>query len=147
MVGKWDEWDAGSWDDLTYFTKKEQQLKWAPLVFAETRKYTNEELVKMSIEYGKKGRLAPITPVVAPVCSPMEAMQDKNWMERGVLVPVKDPIFGEVMVAQAQHKMTETPIRIKWVCRPAGYDNGHVFLKYFGYGPSKLKEFKEGGLI
>ena len=147
MVGKWDEWDAGSWDDLTHFTKKEQQLKWAPMVFAETRKYTNEELVKMSIEYGKKGRLAPITPVVAPVCSPLEAMQDKNWVERGVLVPVKDPIFGEVMVAQAQHKMTETPIRIKWVCRPAGYDNGHVFLKYFGYGPSKLKEFKKGGLI
>ena len=136
-----------SWDDLTYFTKKEQQLKWAPLVFAETRKYTNEELVKMSIEYGKKGRLAPITPVVAPVCSPMEAMKDENWVERGVLVPVKDPIFGEVMVAQAQHKMTETPIRIKWVCRPAGYDNGHVFLKYFGYGPSKLSRLKKAGII
>jgi crotonobetainyl-CoA:carnitine CoA-transferase CaiB-like acyl-CoA transferase len=147
MVGKWDDWDAGNWYDLIYFTKKEQQLKWAPLVFAETRQYTNEELVKMSIEYGKKGRLAPITPVVAPVCSPMEAMKDENWLQRGVLVPVKDPIFGEVMVAQAQHKMTETPIRIKWVCRPAGYDNGHVFLKYFGYGPSKLKELKEGGLI
>jgi crotonobetainyl-CoA:carnitine CoA-transferase CaiB-like acyl-CoA transferase len=68
-------------------------------------------------------------------------------VERRVLVPVKDPIFGYVMVAQAQHKMTETPIRIKWVCRPAGYDNGHVFLKYFGYGPAKLAELKEGGLI
>jgi crotonobetainyl-CoA:carnitine CoA-transferase CaiB-like acyl-CoA transferase len=147
MMGKWDEWHAASWNDLTYFTKKEQQLKWAPLVFAETSKYTNAELVKMSIAYGKEGRLAPITPVVAPVCSPLEAMKDANWAERGVLVPVQDPVFGEILVAQAQHKMTETPIRVKWVCRPVGYDNEHVFLKYFGYGPSKLKELQAGGVI
>jgi crotonobetainyl-CoA:carnitine CoA-transferase CaiB-like acyl-CoA transferase len=101
----------------------------------------------MSIAYGKEGRLAPITPVVAPVCSPLEAMQDANWAERGVLVPVQDPVFGEILVAQAQHKMTETPIRVKWVCRPVGYDNEHVFLKYFGYGPSKLKELQAGGVI
>jgi crotonobetainyl-CoA:carnitine CoA-transferase CaiB-like acyl-CoA transferase len=147
MVGKWDEWGAGDWTDLTIFTQKEQQLKWAPLVFAETEKYTNEELVNMSIEYGKNGRLAPISPVVAPVCSPLETMQDANWAERGVLTPVKDPVYGEVVVAQAQHKMTETPIRTKWVCRPVGYDNGHIYSKYFGFGPSKLRALKKDNLI
>ena len=75
MVGKWEEWGAATWKDLASFTPKEEQLKWAALVFAETRKYTNEELVRMSVEYAKKGRLAPITPVVAPVCSPAEAMR------------------------------------------------------------------------
>jgi hypothetical protein len=41
----------------------------------------------MSVEYAKKGRLAPITPVVAPVCSPEEAMRDANWLDRGIFPP------------------------------------------------------------
>ena len=147
MVGKWEEWGAAGWTSLTGFIKKEEQLKWAPLVFAETGKYTNEELVNMSIEYARKGRLAPITPVVAPVCSPEEAMKDPNWVERGIFTPVKDPIYGELVVAQAQHKMTETPIRTKWVCRPVGYDNERCYLKYMGFGRDKLKQLKKAGVI
>jgi crotonobetainyl-CoA:carnitine CoA-transferase CaiB-like acyl-CoA transferase len=147
MVGKWDEWGAASWKDLAQFSEKAEQLKWAELVFAETRKYTNEELVEMSVEYTKKGRLAPITPVVAPVCSPEETMRDANWLDRGIFTPISDPVYGELVVAQAQHKMTETPIRTKWVCRPVGYDNEYIYLKYLGLGPHRLKELKETGII
>ena len=147
MVGKWDAWGAASWKDLAPFSEKEEQLKWAALVFAETRKYTSDELVGMSVEYAKKGRLAPITPVVAPVCSPEEAMHDANWLDRGIFTPIEDPVYGELVVAQAQHKMTETPIRTKWVCRPVGYDNEYIFLKYMGFGPHRLKALKETGII
>jgi hypothetical protein len=28
-----------------------------------------------------------------------------------------------------------------------GYDNGHIYLKYFGYGPSKLDELKKANLV
>jgi CoA:oxalate CoA-transferase len=147
MLGKWDEWGAARWTSTAPFTQKEEQLKWAPLIFEETRKYTSEELARMSIEYAKKGRLAPITPVVAPVCSPEEAMKDANWLDRGIFTPVQDPVYGELIVAQAQHKMTESPIRTKWVCRPVGYDNEHIYLKYLGWGPSKLKELKQKGII
>jgi crotonobetainyl-CoA:carnitine CoA-transferase CaiB-like acyl-CoA transferase len=147
MMGKWDEWGAADWTNLTIFTEKEQQLKWAPLVFAETHKYTNAELVAMSIEYSQKGRLAPITPVVAPVCSPKEAMEDANWLARGIFTPVKDPVYGEVVVAQAQHKMTQTPIRTKWVCQPVGYDNERIYREYMGFESSKLKRLKGAGII
>jgi crotonobetainyl-CoA:carnitine CoA-transferase CaiB-like acyl-CoA transferase len=147
MVGKWDEWGAASWKELSAFTEEAMQLRWAPLVFAETSKYTNEELVRMSVEYAKKGRLAPITPVVAPVCAPEEAMHDANWLDRGIFTPVQDPIYGELVVAQAQHKMTETPIRTKWVCRPVGYDNAHIYLKYMGFGPRRLRKLREAGII
>ena len=101
----------------------------------------------MSIEYAKKGRLAPITPVVAPVCSPEETMKDANWLDRGIFTPVKDHVYGELVVAQAQHKMTETPIRTKWVCRPVGYDNEHVYFRHMGFGPSKLKQLKRADII
>jgi CoA:oxalate CoA-transferase len=147
MVGKWDEWDAANWTTLQTFMRKDEQLKWAPLVFAETRKYTNEELVSMSVEYAKTGRLAPITTVVAPVGSTKEPMKDANWLERGIFTPVQDPVYGELVVAQAQHKMTETPIRTRWVCRPVGYDNEQIYLKYMGVGPSKLNILKKAGII
>jgi crotonobetainyl-CoA:carnitine CoA-transferase CaiB-like acyl-CoA transferase len=147
MMGKWDEWGAASWKDLSVFTEEAMQMKWASLVYAETSKYTNDELVRMSVEYGRHGRLAPITPVVAPVSSPEEAMHDANWLDRGIFTPVQDPVYGELVVAQAQHKMTETPIRTKWVCRPVGYDNDHVYLKYMGFGPRKLRELREAGVL
>jgi crotonobetainyl-CoA:carnitine CoA-transferase CaiB-like acyl-CoA transferase len=147
MLGKWDEWGAAAWTSLAFFTQKEEQLKWAPLIFEETRKYTNEELVRMSIEYSKTGHLAPITPVVAPVCSPWDTMNDANWLDRGVFTPVQDPVYGEFIVAQAQHKMTETPIRTKWICRPVGYDNEYIYLKYLGLNPNKLHELKNNKTI
>ncbi len=147
MIGKWDEWGAASWTNGSAFTEKEQQLHWAPLVFAETRKYSNEELVRMSVEYGKQGRLAPITPVVAPVCSPAETMRDGNWLERGIFTPVQDPVFGPVVVAQSQYKLTETPIRTEWVCRPVGCDNEMVYHKYMNWTPHQLGELKAAGII
>jgi hypothetical protein len=61
-----------------------QRPRMAPMVFAEPRKYTNKELVGMSLGYARRGRLAPTTPVVAPVCSPEEAMKDVNWLGSGI---------------------------------------------------------------
>jgi crotonobetainyl-CoA:carnitine CoA-transferase CaiB-like acyl-CoA transferase len=147
MIGKWDEWGAASWKNLSNFMRQEEQLKWAPLVFAETRKYTNAELVAMSVKYTKEGRLAPIAPVVAPVVSPDETMKDANWIDRGLFTPIKDPVYGEVVVAQAQHKMTETPIRTKWICRPIGYDNEYIYLRYLSLGPARLKRLKQENVI
>jgi hypothetical protein len=74
-------------------------------------------------------------------------MQDANWLERGIFTPVIDPVYGKLVVAQSQYKMTETPIRTKWVCRPVGYDNGFIYLKYLGFGPRRLKELQEAGII
>jgi len=74
-------------------------------------------------------------------------MHDENWLERGIFTPVQDPVYGSVICAQAQWKATETPPRTKWACRPVGYDNGYVYLKYLGYGPTKLKELGEKGVI
>jgi crotonobetainyl-CoA:carnitine CoA-transferase CaiB-like acyl-CoA transferase len=147
MLGKWDEWKVGSWTTLAPFMREEEQVKWSALVFQETRKYTSEELVNMSVGYAKNGRLAPTTCVVAPICSPEEAMKDANWLDRGIFTPIFDPVYGEIIVVQAQHKMTETPIRTKWVCRPVGYDNEHVYLRYLGFGPSKLRELSKQGII
>jgi CoA:oxalate CoA-transferase len=64
-----------------------------------------------------------------------------------MFTPVNDPLYGELVVAQAQHKMTETPIRTKWVCQPVGHDNRSVYSQYMGFGQSKLNELKKAGVI
>ncbi len=147
MLGKWDEWGADDWTTLAPFMKKDWQLKYQAMINPLTSHYTSEELTNKSIDYAKSGRLAPITPVVAEIVPPWKTMQDENWQERGIFTPVQDPIYGSIVCAQAQWKATETPPRTKWVCRPVGYDNGFVYLKYLGHGPVRLKELEEKGII
>ncbi len=147
IIGKYDEWGAEQWTTLAPFMKKDWQLKYQAMINPETEKYTSQELTMKSVEYAKSGRLAPITPVVAEIVSPDKAMRDEIWRDRGIFTPVQDPVYGSVVCAQAQWKSTETPPRTKWVCRPVGYDNGHVYLKYMGYGPVKLKELEGKGII
>jgi crotonobetainyl-CoA:carnitine CoA-transferase CaiB-like acyl-CoA transferase len=147
MLEKWDEWGAGEWTSLAPFTQRGWQLKYQSMIDPLTSQYTSEELTNKSIEYSKSGRLAPITPVVAEIVSPWKTMHDENWLDRGIFTPVEDPIYGSVICAQAQWKATGTPPRTKWVCRPVGYDNGYIYLKYLGYGPSALKELEAKGII
>lgn len=138
LMGKWDEWDVAGWTALSPFLKPEVQQRYFPDVAAFTRQFTSAELVDMSVDYGRNGRLAPITPVIAPIISPKDAMADPNWVARGIFDAVPDPVYGDVVVAQAQHKMTATPIRTKWMSRPPGYDNSFIFRKYLGLGPAAL---------
>jgi crotonobetainyl-CoA:carnitine CoA-transferase CaiB-like acyl-CoA transferase len=147
IIGKYDEWGAEQWTTLAPFMKKDWQLKYQAMINPETEKYTSQELTMKSIEYAKSGRLAPITPVVAEIVSPDKAMRDEVWRDRGVFMPVQDPVYGSVVCAQSQWKATETPPRTKWVCRPVGYDNGYIYLKYMGYGPVKLKALEGKGVI
>ena len=147
IIGKYDEWGAEQWTTLAPFMKKDWQLKYQAMINPETEKYTSQELTMKSVEYAKSGRLAPITPVVAEIVSPDKAMRDEVWRDRGVFMPVQDPVYGSVVCAQAQWKATETPPRTKWVCRPIGYDNGYIYLKYLGFGPVKLKELEGKGII
>ena len=147
MVGKWDEWGAAGWTSVAPFTAEAEQLKWSALVFEETLKYTSEELLQMSLDYSKHGRLAPITCVVASILSPENAISDPNWLDRGIFTPVADPVYGDIITAQAQYKMTETPLRTKWVCQPVGYENESVYQKYLNLSPARLKELKTQGII
>jgi crotonobetainyl-CoA:carnitine CoA-transferase CaiB-like acyl-CoA transferase len=147
MIGKYDEWKAEEWTTLAPFMKKDWQLRYQAMINPETMKYTSQELTMKSVEYARKGRMAPITPVVAEIVPPWAAMHDEVWRDRGVFTPVQDPVYGPIVCAQAQWKSTETPPRTKWACRPVGYDNGFVYLKYLGYGPVKLAELTEKGIV
>jgi crotonobetainyl-CoA:carnitine CoA-transferase CaiB-like acyl-CoA transferase len=97
----------------------------------------------------KKSRIKNLSAscVVAPILTREDAINDPNCKDRGIFTPISDPIYGDIIAAQAQYKMTETPPRTKWVCRPVGRDNEQIYLKHLGLSPTKLKDLKARGII
>lgn len=85
--------------------------------------------------------------VFGPMNPPTRTLTEAHWWERGCFKRVTDPVYGELLLQMPAWRMTRTPPRLKWPCRPAGYHNGHVLQKYFGYGPRRLAELARDGIV
>jgi len=85
--------------------------------------------------------------VFGRVESPAEVLSRENWWERGCFHKFSDPVYGDLTLQMPVWRMTETPPRIRWVCRPTGYHTGYIYQKYLGLGPRRLAELREQGVI
>jgi len=74
-------------------------------------------------------------------------MKTENWWVRRSFEKFHDPHYGELTIANQAWKMTETPPRVKWVCRPVGADNAYVYSRKLGLGPKQLETLKGKGTI
>jgi crotonobetainyl-CoA:carnitine CoA-transferase CaiB-like acyl-CoA transferase len=110
-------------------------------------RYSVEEIIERvnHITSKKEGRAAAV--VTGKVTTPSEVLQEQNWWERGLFRSVHDPVYGDLTLQGPVWKMSETPPRLKWACRPVGADNAMIYLKYLGIGSGRLKELKEEGII
>ena len=93
----------------------------------------------------KEGRAAAV--VTGEVTRPAEVIGEKNWWDRGMFKTIHDPVYGELTLQGPVWKMSETPARLKWACRPVGADNEFIYLKYLGLGSSKLEELRQEGVV
>jgi crotonobetainyl-CoA:carnitine CoA-transferase CaiB-like acyl-CoA transferase len=93
----------------------------------------------------KEGRAAAV--VTGKVTRPSEVLQEQNWWDRGSFTKLDDPVYGDLTLQGPVWKMTETPPRLKWACRPVGADNEFVYLRYLGIGKGWLKERQKKGVI
>ncbi len=93
----------------------------------------------------KEGRAAAV--VTGKVTRPEGVLAEQNWWDRRSFVQVEDPVYGPLTIQGPMWKMTGTPPRLKWVCRPVGADNEYIYLKYAGLGASALKELREKGVV
>jgi len=111
-----------------------------------SKERTSQEILSKVNEYvlGKKG---PGIVATGRVNRPEDTLADENWWIRGALEKVEDPVYGELVIQGPAVKMTESPPRVKWVCRPPGADNGYVYLKYLGLGRSQLEELGAEGVV
>ncbi len=80
------------------------------------------------------------------VLSPKDVYESEHFRERKTIWIFEDHIYGEVAEVQAI-KMSETPGRIKWVGRPVGFDNEHVFVRLLGMSVDEIRSLEEKGVI
>lgn len=85
--------------------------------------------------------------VFGRVESPEEVLSREHWWERGCFQRFLDPVYGELTLQMPVWRMTETPPRIRWACRPTGYHNSYVYQKYLGLAPRRLAELKDQGVL
>ena len=93
----------------------------------------------------KGGRAAAV--VTGKVLRPSESIQQQDWWDRGVFRKINDPSYGELTLQGPVWNMSETPPRLKWVCRPVGADNQFIYHQYLGLGGNELKRLGTEGVI
>ncbi|HET7876674.1 MAG TPA: CoA transferase [Methylomirabilota bacterium] len=107
-----------------------------------SRNYTADEiLAKVLADPG------PGIVVFGPMNPPTRTLKESHWWARGCLKRVTDPVYGELLLQMPAWRMTRTPPRLKWPCRPAGYHTGDVLGRYFGAGPAQVKRLREQGVV
>jgi crotonobetainyl-CoA:carnitine CoA-transferase CaiB-like acyl-CoA transferase len=107
---------------------------------------TSAELLERVMDY-MLNRRGPGTVATARVNAPKDTLEEAHWWERGTFQRVEDPHYGPLLLQAPPWKMSRTPPRIKWVCRPAGADNAAVYTRYLGIPPAELAALGERGVI
>jgi crotonobetainyl-CoA:carnitine CoA-transferase CaiB-like acyl-CoA transferase len=113
-----------------------------PEIEAWTSEYTFDEILDMVQRYQGEGVVA-----TGPVNEPRETVAEGHWWERGVFQRFRDPYYGEMLIQNPPWKMSATPPRVKWLCRPVGADTVAVFQKYLGVGASRLEHLRASGVV
>lgn len=85
--------------------------------------------------------------VFGRVETPTEVLTRENWWDRGCFQSFADPAYGNLTLQMPVWRMTETPPRIRWACRPSGYHNAYIYQKYLGLGPRHLAELHTQGVL
>lgn len=106
----------------------------------------DEVIARVQDEISKKeGRAAAV--VTGKVMQPSKTMEERNWWDRGLFKTVQDPAYGELTLQGPVWKMSETPPRLKWACRPVGADNEYIYQKYLGMGAARRKALSQEGIL
>jgi crotonobetainyl-CoA:carnitine CoA-transferase CaiB-like acyl-CoA transferase len=107
---------------------------------------TSDEILHRFQDYMTHKR-GPGTVATARLNRPQDTLAEAHWWQRGVLQKVDDPDYGELLLQAPPWKMSRTPPRIKWACRPVGADNTFIYLKYLGLGRGELEGLRSSGVI
>lgn len=120
----------------------------------ENERLLREEIEAWSIHLSSDQILAKVLADPGPgvvvfgrVESPTEVLSRESWWERGCFTRVSDSVYGSLTLQMPVWRMTGTPPRLRWPCRPAGHHNEHVYCKYLGFGRDRLQELRAAGIL
>ncbi|HBZ53942.1 MAG TPA: hypothetical protein DEO88_00925 [Syntrophobacteraceae bacterium] len=110
-----------------------------------TMNHTYDEIYDAVMSYNKNVGEGIVVP--GRISAPMETMKAENWWVRMAFENGYDPYYKEITFANQAWKMTESPPRVKWICRPVGADNEYVYNLKLGLGQEQLAAMKEKAVI
>ncbi len=96
------------------------------------------EIEKLATKYGF---------AASQVLTTKDVYYSKHFRDRGAIQKFEDPIYGDMVEPCYPPRMSKTPSRLKWTCRPLGFDNEYVLTKLMGLPLKEVKRLEEKGVI
>ena len=90
-------------------------------------------------------------PVFIAVVAGFDAATQRKIAIRTTIISAVVLLFfiaaGRLLLQAPPWKMSRTPPRIKWACRPVGADTASVLTRYLGLPPAELRALAARGVI
>jgi len=109
------------------------------------RKFTFEELARKMVEWKERGEKG--TAIYAKVLTPKEVLEEDFWWDKAVFRRYRDKRYGELVVVNSPWRFSETPPKLKWLCKNVGEDNRHVYHTLLGLSEEDLEDLKKNGVV
>jgi len=71
----------------------------------------------------------------------------EHFRERGAIQEYEDPLYGTMAQQCYPPVMSGTPGRLKWSCRPLGFDNRYVLKKILGLPEEEVERLRNEGVV
>ena len=84
---------------------------------------------------------------VGPVNSVADIFENPQFQARGSIIEVDDPVLGRTVMPGVVPRLSRSPGRVEHLAPSLGQHNQDVYGELLGYGPDKLAELKEAGVI
>ncbi len=81
------------------------------------------------------------------VLSASDVYHSEHFRERGTVQQYDDALYGDMVQPCYPPRLSETPPRLKWSCRPLGFDNDYVFTTVLGIPRPDIRQLEEEGVI
>jgi crotonobetainyl-CoA:carnitine CoA-transferase CaiB-like acyl-CoA transferase len=81
------------------------------------------------------------------VASARDHYEDEHLRFRKAVWAFEDPLYGPVVEYGPGPKLSETPGRMRWIAKPVGFHNDHVFRNLLGLDPETIRTLTDEGIV
>jgi len=76
-----------------------------------------------------------------------DAYYSEHYRKRGAIQEYEDALYGDMIQHCYPPRLSETPSRLKWGCRPLGFDNEYIFTTILDMSLEEIKKLEQKGVI
>ena len=81
------------------------------------------------------------------VANARDHYHDEHLRHRGAVCEFEDPLYGKVVEYGPGPKLSESPGRMRWIAKPVGFHNSHVFRTLLNLKDDQMQQLVEKQVI